>query len=94
MTRLTFEERNQNNYVKHSVLTGHFVNVVGMGFDENGNYFSYYDNADSRIGTNIQDNRFYKGPLEENNVLFDKTRLGVGNVKLYMVTEIRRNKSR
>ncbi len=78
----------------HNVLTGHFVNVVGMGFDENGNYFSYYDNADSRIGTNIQDNRFYKGPLEENNVLFDKTRLGVGNVKLYMVTEIRRNKSR
>lgn len=43
--------------------TDHFVTIVGMGKDEKGYYFSYYDNYtgganDKKIGTDIQLNKF------------------------------------
>lgn len=37
-------------------LTDHFVTIVGSGNDVNGNFFSFYDNAD---GNDIEANRFY-----------------------------------
>lgn len=40
------------------LTTDHFVVIVGMGTDEKGNYFHFYDNADSRSGTSLN-NKLY-----------------------------------
>ena len=74
--------------------TGHFLNFVGMGFDINGNYFSYYDNATSDIpkGTNLKENRFYFGFKNgTEHVLLDTSNVIVRNVTEYIISEIRRN---
>ena len=85
---------NQTAVGNHNPLTGHFVNIVGMGFDERGNYFSYYDNANSTvsIGTNLENNKFYEAKIQNQPIFYDKTNLGVQGAKLYILTEIRRNK--
>jgi len=81
-------------------LTGHFLNIVGMGNDEGGNYFSYYDNApaDETIGTNLQQNRFYFGAYTKTDgtalpVLFDETNPGGrgAGINIYSITEVRPN---
>lgn len=38
--------------------TDHFVVIVGMGSDNEGNYFTFYDNADSATGVSIN-NKLY-----------------------------------
>ena len=76
--------------------TGHFLNVCGMGFDSKGrNYFSYYDNANYKTGTNLEDNRFYLS-LTSNGipVWYDNTNVGVGGATQYIVTEVRYNLSK
>ena len=40
------------------LTTDHFVVIVGMNSDAKGNYFLFYDNADSSIGTSAE-NRLY-----------------------------------
>ncbi|AZI31694.1 C1 family peptidase [Kaistella carnis] len=40
------------------LTTDHFVVIVGMGTDEKGNYFNFYDNADRDVGTSSQ-NKLY-----------------------------------
>ncbi len=65
-----------------------------MGFDINGNYFSYYDNATSDIpkGTNLKENRFYFGFKNgTEHVLLDTSNVIVRNVTEYIISEIRRN---
>ncbi|MFA5557227.1 MAG: hypothetical protein WCY06_06975 [Flavobacteriaceae bacterium] len=40
--------------------TDHFIVLVGMGSDTNGNYFQFYDNADSEIAKGTSDlNKLY-----------------------------------
>ena len=41
-------------------ITDHFIVIVGMGTDEKGNYFLFYDNAvtNTKIGTSL-DNKLY-----------------------------------
>jgi hypothetical protein len=45
-----------------NAATNHYVTIVGMGKDENGVYFSYYDNfsggGGEAVGTNVTLNRF------------------------------------
>ena len=74
--------------------TGHFINIAGMGFDSKGNYFSYYDNGTSFIskGTDLKENRFYFGIKNgTEHVLMDTSNVIVGNVREYIISEIRRN---
>ncbi len=82
----------------HNHLTGHFVNIVGMGFDERGNYFSYYDNADSKasIGTNLEKNKLYESKTQGQGlpIFYDDTDLGVRGAEQYVLTEVRRNKNK
>ncbi len=61
-------------------LVGHFVNIVGRGLDQNGNYYIYWDNA--YFGTNTQINRFY---LKSNNTLINPS------VKSFIVVDVRNN---
>ena len=85
--------------------TGHFLNIVGMGFElKNGqpvNYFSYYDNATKikKIGTDLIENKFYFGRMPKDNsvVLFDEK--GVvedGNREkfTYIISEVRINQGK
>ena len=83
------------NYNK---LTGHFINVVGMGYDvTNGkNYFLYYDNAVSNptLGINLAQNRLYYFNTKNNLSIFgDKTPPNRGNYTppYYYMTEVRPN---
>ncbi len=76
--------------------TGHFINIVGMGFDKKGNYFSYYDNAPSDVskGTNLNENRMHFGMMNGTGgqILYDSSNPG-GRIDLqYILSEIRRNK--
>ena len=42
------------------LTTEHFIVIVGMGSDTNGNYFTFYDNATSDINDGTSsDNRLY-----------------------------------
>ena len=60
--------------------TGHFINIVGMGFDKKGNYFSYYDNAPSDVskGTNLNENRMHFGMMNGTGgqILYDSSNPG------------------
>jgi len=87
--------------------TDHYINIVGMGTDENGNvYFSYYDNfADNyeypneadreKIGTDVKENRFFWD--QENQVLYDDSWVPINGIRhgeechKYVVTEVKDN---
>ena len=71
--------------------TDHFLVVVGMGNDDNGNYFRVYDNATSNItgGTN-PDNKLYYNPETykiEGNKQFDNPYSQ--EVRRYIVSQVR-----
>ncbi len=81
--------------------TGHFLNIVGMGFDlKDGqpvNYFSYYDNATTHemIGTDLIGNRFYFSTLpDKTEVLMDKTGVVNNGGTTYIMSEVRINKGK
>lgn len=70
--------------------TNHYVNIVGMGTDEKGVYFSYYDNYGRKEkGTDISKNRFYYD--SERDVFYDNTNPPIGDGKEYIMTEVRDN---
>ncbi|MDN3693783.1 hypothetical protein QWZ06_16530 [Chryseobacterium tructae] len=80
------------------LTTDHFVVIVGMGADSKGNYFLFYDNADSSIGTSSA-NKLYcncKGNKLEGNAdpksrysTITDRRTGTSTVLVYTVTSIR-----
>ncbi|MGM9865123.1 MAG: RHS repeat-associated core domain-containing protein, partial [Muribaculaceae bacterium] len=98
ITGVSYSRNNKNR----NSSTSHFLNIVGMGFEigKNGtnNYFMYYDNAtnDKPKGTNLERNRLYEDTRFINKasipVLLDKSNLCVDGAKIYIVTEVRRNK--
>lgn len=76
------------NYDK---TTDHFLVVVGIGNDDNGNYFRVYDNATSDLleGTN-PDNKLYYNPDTskiEANKQFDNSYSQ--EVRCYIVSQVR-----
>lgn len=70
------------------MTTDHFVVIVGMGTDEKGNYFHFFDNASSYFGTSIE-NKLYCVCKE--NKLEGKTddSSNYGSGYRYTVTSIR-----
>jgi len=77
-------------------VTDHFVIIVGMGVDDEGNYFLYDDNATSDIDSGTSDkNRLYClcnkeaiiGRADEKNTYFLQS-----EYKSYRVTQIRESK--
>ena len=71
--------------------TTHFLTIVGMGFNENGNYFTYYDNAFGNPNnvTNLDNNRLYLNPKEN---LYEGTSTRNNIPIRYKLTEVRKNK--
>ena len=77
--------------------TTHFVTIVGMGFDEAGNYFTYYENGFGQSKrekvTDLKQNRMYenrKTKTYKNNDTGRKTYSG--NPIKYVLTEVKINK--
>src|SRR5699024_3879908 len=76
--------------------TNHFVVIVGMGEDENGKYFSFFDNAsgNSDYGVNSENKFYYNSDLgilkgtSETKYCNNYTDYGH-----YIVTQIRKSKS-
>ena len=80
------------------LTTDHFVVIVGMDSDTKGNYFLFYDNADSSIGTSTE-NRLYcnckesklvgnADPKSRYSTITNRT-TGTTIVLVYTVTSIR-----
>jgi len=86
-----------SKFKNYNVKTQHFVVIVGMGTDANGNYFSYLDNAVSyhdpgepgADGDNLTENKFYYSP----DKLSDDTNvpMSYADITEYRVTEVRKN---
>jgi len=83
-----------------NAATNHFLTVIGMGKDEEGAYFSYYDNYTAGkgkdVGTNLKLNRFRPNG-KNGDLLFDADNtVPVNgnqenqNIK-YLITEVRPN---
>ena len=73
----------------YNVKTQHFVVIVGMGNDANGNYFIYMDNATPDGGADLINNKLYYSPEK----LSDDTSppMDYSGVTEYKVTEVRPN---
>ena len=72
--------------------TDHFLVIVGMGNDKNGNYFQVYDNAsgDVQDGTNSS-NKLYHD--EKKNIVEGKTNTSYSQgVNPYKLSQVRKNK--
>ena len=72
--------------------TDHFLVIVGMGNDKNGNYFQVYDNAsgDVQDGTNSS-NKLYHD--EKKNIVEGKTNTSYSRrVNPYKLSQVRKNK--
>uniref|UniRef100_UPI0039A759AD hypothetical protein n=1 Tax=Ornithobacterium rhinotracheale TaxID=28251 RepID=UPI0039A759AD len=77
-------------------VTDHFVVIVGMGSDDNGNYFLFDDNATSSIDVGTSDlNKIYcicdeyklEGKADPKNAYFTNS-----DYKKYIITQIRETK--
>jgi hypothetical protein len=78
--------------VNFNVATDHFLNIVGYGKDEKGQYFSYYDNAmegGEKTGTDTKNNRLYYN--EKTNQFEDES--GIHGKKI-VLTEVRDTKTK
>jgi hypothetical protein len=84
--------------------TNHYVTIVGMGNDDQGSYFSYYDNVGGTTGTDLVKNKFrltitptlgiYYFVDRDNSIPLNynkEVKLGEGNSR-YILTEVRPNK--
>ena len=71
--------------------TDHFIVIVGMGSDTNGNYFSFYDNASSNVnqGTNSL-NKLYHSP--SNGLISGTSQTSYASGLNYIITMIRKSK--
>ncbi len=72
--------------------TDHFLVIVGMGNDKNGNYFQVYDNAsgDVQDGTNSS-NKLYHD--EKKNIVKGRTNTSYSQrVNPYKLSQVRKNK--
>ncbi len=84
------ESRNLN------VMTEHFVVIVGAGWDDEGFFFNYMDNAPNdangaNTGGNLSNNKFYYD-FSTGSLLDDTTPpMSYAGVIRYNVTEVRRN---
>lgn len=69
--------------------TDHFVVIVGMGSDSKGNYFSFYDNADSEIDkvTHTENKLYFL-----NNKFEGVSKTDYGNGDPYILAQIRKSK--
>ncbi len=69
--------------------TDHFVVVVGMGTDTNGNYFRFYDNASANIDkcTHPENKLYYA-----NNVIEGYSNVNYASGFLFRITQIRKSK--
>lgn len=90
-------DKNTGNYNK---ATNHFITIVGMGEDETGIYFSYYDNYSDgqgeKIGTDLEENRLYYNMDSSNPMFKDVTNVPLDAGKkdrtaTYTLTEVRNN---
>lgn len=75
--------------------TQHFINIVGMGYEQGSNYFEYYDNRTSSEidGTNTTDNRLYFDPVKNSYIDINISQGGgLNNLPFYKITEVRKNK--
>ena len=81
----------ENKNTKNSNrATNHYINVVGMGNDIKGVYFSYYDNyGGEEKGTNLKRNKFYYSV--DIGAFIDNTNPPIGDDKTYIMTEVRDN---
>lgn len=84
----------QNNQKINDGTTDHFVVIVGMGHDDNGNYFSFYDNASgySEQGTNPENKLYYN---EETQQVTGKSQTDyAGNASRhdYILSQVRRTR--
>jgi hypothetical protein len=69
--------------------TDHFIVIVGMGSDNNGNYFSFYDSADAEVDkVTHPDNKLYFN----NNKFKGKSKADYANGFDYTLTQIRKSK--
>ncbi len=69
--------------------TDHFVVIVGMGTDIKGNYFTFYDNADTEIDKDTHpENKLYFN----NNVIEGYSNVDYANGSLFRITQIRKSK--
>ncbi|WP_372472500.1 RHS repeat-associated core domain-containing protein [Capnocytophaga sp. ARDL2] len=86
--------------------TNHYVTIVGMGKDDNGYYFSYYDNytggAGKEVGTDLELNKFrlqksssgfyYFSDGEDGNIPYNGNKPATpGSPSKYILTEVRDN---
>ena len=71
--------------------TDHFVTIVGRGVDDNGLYFTFYENAtsDQTDGTNTTINRFY---LNDDYTLTGESTWSSENNRSFTVTMVRPTK--
>jgi len=77
--------------------TDHFVVIVGMGTDNNGQYFIFYDNASGQTpyqnyGAN-PNNRFYYNSSTGTLTGRSQTRFSLRAPRIYTVTQIKKSKS-
>ncbi len=70
--------------------TQHFINIVGMGYEQGSNYFEYYDNGCryEYKGADVKNNRLY---FNVSNGYFEDINTS-RNCPFYRITEIRINK--
>lgn len=70
------------------LTTDHFVVIVGMGSDADGNYFHFYDNASHYVGTSLENKIYCKC---KDNKLEGKTdeASSYGSGYIYTITSIR-----
>lgn len=71
--------------------TDHFIVIIGMGSDNNGNYFSFYDNAsgNSSLGTHPNNKLYYNSST---GIISGNSATSYASGLTYTITQIRKSK--